>query len=145
MSGRSFVLLFALLIAGSANAQNHAKEKLEITLQGCISAIHSNHAGLRESGVSLAAKIRNGYPDADLQKLAKELQRVMNKDKFSSIRVHAAMIIAYINDPFLYKRINAPDDDEAFLGFYSKLNEELYKGFYESIQQIGTETMIAML
>jgi hypothetical protein len=145
MYGRRCALLFSLLLAGSVLAQNHSKEALKTAMLGCISAIKSEHAGLRESGIYLAAKIRHGYPDADLSKLVKELQKVMNKDKYSSLRVHAAMMIAYINDPLLNKRITAPDDDEATLAFYSSLNEELYKGFYEMLQQIGNETMIAML
>jgi hypothetical protein len=145
MRGRSFVVLFTLLIAGSVQAQIYSDEILRTALHGCITAIKSDHAGLRESGVLLAAKIRTSYPDADLNRLVRELQKVMNSDQYQSIRVHAAMMIAYISDPFLYKRIVAPHDDDAFFGFYNTLSQELYNGFYETIQQIGNETMIALL
>jgi hypothetical protein len=145
MSGRSLVVLVALLMAGFAQAQTYSDEMLKTAVHGCIAAIKSDHAGLRESGVLLAAKIRHGYPNADLNKLVRELQKVMNSDQYQSIRVHAAMMIAYISDPFLYKRVVAPHDDDAFFGFYNTLNQELYNGFYETIQQIGNETMIALL
>ncbi len=145
MSSTGRLMWCAMLIAGLVGAKSPAKSDLQVVMQGCITAIKSEQAGLRESGVALAAKIRYGYQDADLSKLIRELQKVMNRAACPSIRIHAAIIIAYISDPYLFKRIVAPDDDEAYLTFYTTLHNELYTGFYENLERIGHNAMIAML
>ncbi len=118
------VLILTLLATGLTFAKETPKDShLEIAAKNLVMSLKSDNAGVRNSALYQIAKIRAQYPDFDLSKVEKEVEKVAKKDKSAIVRVNANLVDTVLNDKTAESMVNlaAAEPQEFFSDLYNSI------------------------
>ncbi len=118
------VLIVTLLATGLSFAKDAPKSsQLDIAAKNLLMSLKSDNAGVRNSALYQIAKIRAQYPDYDLSKVEKEVEKVAQKDKSAIVRVNANLVDTVLNDKVAESQVNlaAAEPQEFFTDLYNSI------------------------
>ena len=126
-----YAALFSVLVAGAALAQNDQTDWKK-AVAGYRMALKSDNAGLRYSAMHQLAVLKSKHPEVNIEPVNKDLQKLIDRDKYTSIRLRAELTRAYLNDKTLTDTVKA-DDFENPAAFYATLMSEVETHYENNI------------
>jgi HEAT repeat protein len=123
-----FSLLLVVVLAGFSlaadNTDTLSAAKLANAVDNYKLALKSNNPGVRSSALYMLALIKSRFPETNVSEVKAELGKISRKDEDALVRVHANLILSYLNSDSLLSKIKI-ENPEKPLAFYSQLIEEM--------------------
>jgi hypothetical protein len=126
---RIVVLALIALAVVSASAQVKYKPVDAAAISKILghykNSLKAENDGIRQSTLYQLARIKADYPWANLAGIMDDVKRVSKKDKSETVRIQANLVLAYLKDDSLSKKVQ-PEVPDEYAGFYSRIQAELF-------------------
>ncbi len=125
------ILVLAIVAVAVLSVSVQAKEapvttdKIEKIIKLYKESLKVDNEGVRQSTLYQLARIKVDYPWADLSGIAKDVERVSQKDASATVRIQANLTLAYLTEEGLSQKVQPLVPDE-YAGFYNKVQSELF-------------------
>lgn len=125
------IVVFALVALAVVSAFAQAKEKpvdaatISKVLGFYKSSLKAENEGIRQSTLYQLARIKVDYPWANLAGIMDDVKRVSKNDNSETVRIQANLILAYLKNDGLSKKVQ-PEVPDEYAGFYSRVQSELF-------------------
>jgi len=109
---------------GADNTASLSTTKLVKAVEDYTLALKSENPGVRSSALYMLALIKSQYPKLNVSEVKSKLSKLSRKDDDPVVRIHANLILSYLNSDSLMTKIKVEDPRTPAV-FYSQLIAEM--------------------
>ncbi|MBN2413721.1 hypothetical protein JXQ31_18725 [candidate division KSB1 bacterium] len=126
---KKLYIVFALLIIFSvttfAGNLNTIENRIKFATEGYLKALKSDNPGIRNSALHQITVLKARYPNINLSRIERQIEKLSRSDKEVLIRVNASIAYKYLKNSELTGKVNTEtvDPREFFTELYNQVGE----------------------
>ncbi len=123
-------LLMLFTVTTFAGNLNTVENRIKCATEGYSKALKSDNPGIRNSALHQITVLKARYPNVNLSRIERQIEKLSKSDKEVLIRVNASIAYKYLTNSELTGRVNTEtiDPKEFFTELYSQVGkiEKIY-------------------